>query len=74
MVVTATTAEAEKICLKNGLLFHELLCSFGHLDGVNATVRSGNQAFNLPDAHIRFERATELRAKSGENIEEVRKQ
>lgn len=92
VVVTLVSAEAEKICLKNGLLLHELLrfvhfidyhvtslvdyvvnflSCFGHLDGIGANIRAGNQTFPLSDAHIRFERATEVRPKTSENIEEV---
>lgn len=71
VVVTVTTAEAEAISLKNGLLFHELLSAFGHLDGMNCTIKSGSQSFVLPDAHIRFERATELQAKNSDMIEKL---
>lgn len=46
--------------------------SFGHLDGLNATIRTGNQSFMLSDAHIRFERNTEMKPKSGELVEKVR--
>lgn len=45
--------------------------SFGHLDGLNATIRTGNQSFMLSDAHIRFERNTEMKPKSGELVEKV---
>jgi hypothetical protein len=31
VVVTVATAEAEAICLKNGLLFHELLRFVNHI-------------------------------------------
>ncbi len=44
---------------------------FGHLDGIGANIRAGTQSFPLPDAHIRFERATEVRPKTSENVEEV---
>mmetsp|Transcript_61952 Transcript_61952/g.108957 ORF Transcript_61952/g.108957 Transcript_61952/m.108957 type:complete len:1520 (-) Transcript_61952:123-4682(-) len=71
VIVTVTSAEAENICLKNGLLFHELLSSFGHLDGLNSTVRTGNQTFTMNDAHIRFERSTEVKVKSSEQIEKL---
>jgi hypothetical protein len=47
------------------------ISAFGHLDNINASVKSGNQSFFLADAHIRFERVTELRMKSGEQIEEA---
>ncbi len=77
----------EKICLQNGLLLHELLryliitltitcltdvdSCFGHLDGINSVVRVGNQQFPINDTHIRFERVTEVKAKTTENVEEV---
>jgi len=70
VVVTVTTAEVETISLKNGLLFHEVLSSFGHLDGVNTDVRSGNQTISISNAHIRFERYSELAAKSAGTLEE----
>ena len=70
VVVAVTTAEVETISLKNGLLFHELLSSFGHLDGVNTDVRSGNQTIIISNAHIRFERYSELVAKSAGTLEE----
>jgi hypothetical protein len=56
--------------LKNGLLLHELLSAFSKLDGVNATVRSSNYQVEINDAHIRFERVTEVRGKSPSCIEE----
>ncbi len=87
MVVTLATAQVEKICLQNGLLLHELLryrspffsitcltdmdSCFGHLDGINSVVRVGNQQFPINDTHIRFERVTEVKAKTTENVEEV---
>lgn len=45
--------------------------SFGHLDGINAVIRSGNQNFYISDAHVRFERSTEVRAKETQTVEEV---
>ena len=71
VVVTVATAEVENICLKNGLLLHELLSAFSKLDGVNATVRSSNYQVEINDAHIRFERVTEVRGKSPGCIEEL---
>ena len=71
VVVTVATAEVESICLKNGLLLHELLSAFSKLDGVNATVRSSNYQVEINDAHIRFERVTEVRGKSPGCIEEL---
>ena len=53
----------------NGNFYHN--SAFGHLDGINSSVRVGNHAFPLPDSHIRFERVTELRPKSGDDIEKV---
>jgi len=71
VVVTVATAEVENICLKNGLLLHELLSAFSKLDGVNVTVRSSNYQVEINDAHIRFERVTEVRGKSPACIEEL---
>lgn len=71
VVVTIATAEAESICLRNGLLFHDLLSAFGHLDNVSSTVRSVNQQISFTDAHIRFERSTEVAPRSPAAIEEV---
>ena len=97
-MVTIATAEAEAVCLRNGLLLHELLrlsyynnyalkdfklqltnacfdylCSpFGHLDSINSVIRIGTASIATADAHIRFERATELKSKGSELIEEVR--
>lgn len=90
VVVTIATAEVESICLKNGLLFHELLryqiidwifsfflffhfeySAFGHLDNLSATVRSVNHQIPVIDAHIRFERSSEVVPKSSGAIEEV---
>jgi hypothetical protein len=45
--------------------------SFGHLDGLNSSVRTGNQTFTVSDAHIRFERNTEAKAKNSELVEKV---
>lgn len=75
VVVVTSTASAEEICLKNGLLLHEILSSFGHLDGINATIRAGgSQSFQMSDAHIRFERETEVRAKSSAEVEALLKE
>ncbi len=63
--------EAEKISLKNGLLFNELLSAFGHLDTVTSTIRSISQNIALRDAYIRFERATEMYPKSHVDVENV---
>jgi len=72
VAVTVTTAQVENKCLKNGLLFHELLSSFGHLDGLSSTIRTGGQSIFVTDAHIRFERSTELNPKSPDLVENVR--
>jgi len=74
VVLTITTAESEIICLKNGLLFNELLSAFGHLDGIQSSVRVGNHSFPLPDAHIRFERSSEFKPKTAQDVEDVRTQ
>jgi hypothetical protein len=73
VVVTVATAEVESICLKNGLLLHELLSAFGKLDNVNATIKSTNSQIEISDAHIRFERVTEVRSKSAGSVEELLK-
>jgi hypothetical protein len=70
VVVVIPTAEAETLCQKNGLLLNELLSAFGHLDSINASIRTGSQLLPIPDAHIRFERVTELKSKSSTSIED----
>ncbi len=46
--------------------------AFGHLDGIHATLRScNNQIVSVSDAHIRFERITEMKPKSSAVVEEV---
>lgn len=70
VVVVIPTAEVETLCQKNGLLLHELLSAFGHLDSINASLRIGSQLLPIPDAHIRFERVTELKSKSSNSIED----
>lgn len=45
--------------------------AFGHLDGIHATIRSSTQMVAVSDAHIRFERSTEAKAKSPLVVEEV---
>ena len=71
VVVTVATAEVENICLKNGLLLHEILSGFGKLEGANATIRSTNSQIEINDANIRFERGTEVRSKNAGGIEEL---
>lgn len=71
VVVTLATAEAEKTCLQNGLLFHELLSCFGHLVDINVNIRIGKQALNITETHLRFERATEAKPKTSDNMESV---
>jgi hypothetical protein len=46
--------------------------SFGHLDGINTTIRAGNQNYPFADAHIRFEKSTDMRAKASNSLEEVK--
>lgn len=60
------------MCARNGLLFHELLSAFGHLDDLNAYIRYGNQMYPVADAHIRFERSTEVKARSVAVVDQVR--
>ena len=49
-----------------------LLSAFAHLDSVNSSIKSGNQVLPMTDAHIRFERVSEVVHKSSGVIEEVR--
>ena len=70
VVVTVTTAEVESTCLKNGLLLHELLGAFSQLDNVNCQVRLSTHSVSMSDAHVRFERSSELRVKTGTALEE----
>ena len=44
---------------------------FGHLDSINSVIRIGTASFSTADAHIRFERATELKPKGSDMIEDV---
>lgn len=72
VVVTLSTAEVEKACLENSLLFHELLSAFGHLDAVNSTIRTGGGPnISISDSHIRFERVSEVVHKSSGVVEEL---
>eukprot|EP01035_Chromulina_nebulosa_P018359 gene18359-24055_t len=74
VVITVATAEVENTCLKNGLLLHELLGAFGHLDSLNTSIRiSSGQSISISDARIRFERSTEARLKPSNVVEEVLK-
>ena len=102
VVITVSTNKAENLCLKNGLLFHELLrfknihlksiltfcfnisvlsqlfflshiSAFGHCDGLNSIIRSGGTQIHVSDAQIRFERASEAKAKTVTDVEDVRK-
>jgi hypothetical protein len=53
-------------------MYNHLSCSaFGHLDGIHTAIRSNNQMLSLSDAQIRFERGTEMHAKSHQVVEEV---
>lgn len=74
VVVLTSTGESEAIALKNGLLLHELLSAFGHLDGISATVRGSSANFHMTDAHIRFERETEVRAKTPGEVDALLQQ
>jgi hypothetical protein len=52
-----------------------ILCShcgsaFGHVD-VSASIRLGSQHIPIHDAHIRFERSTESKAKDAATVERV---
>eukprot|EP01041_Mallomonas_annulata_P002922 gene2922-5736_t len=71
VVVTLATADVERICLENGLLFHELLSAFGHLDTVNASIRTSGQIFPVAEANIRFERISEVVQKNSGVVEEL---
>lgn len=73
VVITLATGEAERVCLQNGLLLHELLSCFGHLIDVGANIRIGKQAFSISETHLRFERATEAKPKTAEMMEGVSK-
>ena len=64
IAATVSSAEAESICLKNGLLFHEILASFGNLDGINAICRTGTANVRMSNVHLRFERASEMQVRS----------
>ena len=70
-MVTVTSAEVEKISLKNSLLFHDLLSAFSHLDAISSTIRTNGNNINMKEGHIRFESASEVFPKSSANIEEA---
>ena len=65
LIITISTAQVESTCLRNGLLFHELLAAFSQLDNINTQVRMGTHNVPLPDTHIRFERSSEVRPRYG---------
>lgn len=72
VVCTLATAEVERLCAKNNLLFHELLSAFGTVDNLNATIRGINSHhLTFPDFKVRFERATEATAKSAHQANEA---
>jgi hypothetical protein len=71
VVMMVSTAEAEKVSLRNGLLLHELLSAFSHIDGVNSLLRLQNMNINVTECHLRFERSTEMNEKSGEILEQL---
>jgi hypothetical protein len=57
--------------VSNSIDSDPLLSAFGHLDNISATVRSVNHQIPVIDAHIRFERSSEVVPKSSGAIEEV---
>jgi hypothetical protein len=71
VVLTTATPEAERICARNGLLLHELLNAFGHIDNINISLRSAQSNIIMDDGHIRFERVTEAQVKSPGVVEEI---
>lgn len=73
VVVTVTTAEVEATCLRNGLMLHELLSAFSQLDNINCSVRMSTHTVRMSDAHVRFERSSELKVKRANMLEKVSK-
>ncbi len=53
------------------ILIADLLSAFSHCDSLNAIIRIGNQQIPISDGQIRFERASEARAKSVGDVEDV---
>lgn len=72
-MLTSASPDVERICMQNGLLFHELLSCFGHLSGLNSIIRLTNSQtpISVTEAQMRFERVTEVRPKPAENVEKV---
>ena len=62
LVITACSAEAELICLRSGLLFHELLSAFGTLDiQSNEVLKVGaTDTIHLKQVHLRFGANSEM--------------
>ena len=73
VVITVTSSEVEKISLKNGLLLHDLLSAFSHLDSISSGIRTngGGSNISLKEARIRFESSSEVFPKSSANVEEA---
>ena len=71
VVMVVASAEAERVSLRNGLLLHELLSAFSHVDGVNSLLRLPGMNINVTDCHLRFERSTEMHEKSAEILEQL---
>ena len=71
VVMVQASEEAEPVSLRNGLLLHELLAAFSHVDGVNSLLRLPGMNINVTDCHLRFERSTEMHEKSGEILEQL---
>ena len=69
--MTVASAEVEKNSLKNGLLFHDLLSAFSHLDAISSTIRTNGNNIAVKEAHIRFESVSEVFPKSSANVEEA---
>lgn len=62
MVGTIVTDEAERICHKNGLLFHELLSAFSVADSA-VPFRSMSHTVQLHDFRVSFVQASEMAAR-----------
>ena len=53
------TDEVERVCCKNGLLFHELLSAFSAVDSA-VPFRSGSHTLQLQDFRVQFVKASEM--------------
>mmetsp|Transcript_665 Transcript_665/g.2083 ORF Transcript_665/g.2083 Transcript_665/m.2083 type:complete len:1435 (-) Transcript_665:249-4553(-) len=69
VVCTMTTEESERLCLKNGLCFHELLSAFS-ICQLRTQFRSVAHQFALTQLKVRFVRSTELQARPVGTTEE----